>query len=46
MINQPINPLNKEYGTQWVSLNPKKKQPHKIPKTPQDNSPKDNNKAD
>jgi hypothetical protein len=29
-----------------VSLNPKKEQPHKIPKTPQDNSLKDNDKAD
>jgi hypothetical protein len=46
MIDQPINPLNKEYRTQWVSLNPKKEQSHKIPKTPQDNSPKDNDKVD
>jgi hypothetical protein len=30
-----------------VSLNPKKKeQPHEIPKTPQDNSPKDDDEAD
>jgi hypothetical protein len=46
IINQPINPLDEEYGTQWVSLNPKKEQPHEIPETPQDNSPKDNDKAD
>jgi hypothetical protein len=45
-IDQPINLLNEEYGTQWVSLNPKKEQPYKIPKTPQDNSLKDNDKAD
>jgi hypothetical protein len=31
---------------QWVSLNPKKEQPYKIPKTPQDNFPKDNNEVD
>jgi predicted NAD/FAD-dependent oxidoreductase len=29
-----------------VSLDPKKEQPHKIPKTPQDNSPKDDDEAD
>jgi hypothetical protein len=45
-IDRPINPLNKEYGTQWVSLDPKKEQPHKIPKTPQDNSPKDDDEVD
>jgi hypothetical protein len=46
MIDQPIDPLDKEYGTQWVSLTPKKEQPHEIPKTPQDNSLKDDDKAD
>jgi hypothetical protein len=46
MIDQPINPLNEEYRTQWVSLTPKKEQPHKIPKIPQDNSPKDDNEVD
>ncbi|KAF4221871.1 hypothetical protein CNMCM6457_001567 [Aspergillus fumigatiaffinis] len=45
-IDRPINPLDKEYGTQWVSLNPKKEQPHEIPKTPQDNSPKNDDEAD
>lgn len=38
-IDQPINPLDKEYRTQWVSLDPNKEQPHKIPKTPRNESP-------
>jgi hypothetical protein len=46
MIDRPINPLDEEYRTQWVSLNPKKEQPHEIPETPQDNSLKDNDKVD
>jgi hypothetical protein len=29
-----------------VSLNLKKEQPHEIPETPQDNSPKDDDEAD
>ncbi|GIC84189.1 uncharacterized protein Aud_000003 [Aspergillus udagawae] len=44
-INQPINPLDKEYGTQWVSLNPNREQSHEIPKTPQ-KSPQNNDEAD
>jgi hypothetical protein len=46
MINRPINLLDEEYGTQWVSFNPKKEQPHEIPETPQDNSLKDDDEAD
>jgi hypothetical protein len=45
-IDRPIDPLDEEYGTQWVSLTPKKEQPHEIPETPQDNSPKDDDEAD
>jgi hypothetical protein len=45
-IDRPINPLDEEYGTQWVSLDPKKEQPYEIPETPQDNSPKDDDEAD
>jgi hypothetical protein len=46
MIDWPINLLNEEYRTQWVSLDPKKEQPYEIPKTPQDNFPKDDDEAD
>jgi hypothetical protein len=45
-IDRPIDPLDEEYGTQWVSLDPKKEQPYDIPETPQDNSPKDDDEVD
>jgi hypothetical protein len=38
-IDRPIDPLNKEYRTQWVGLNPNKEQPHEVPKTPYKQSP-------
>jgi hypothetical protein len=34
MIDQPIDPLDEEYGTQWVNLDPNEEQPHEIPETP------------
>jgi hypothetical protein len=45
-IDQPIDPLDEEYGTQWVSLDPNKEQPHEIPETPKDESPQDDDEAD
>ncbi|KAF4222117.1 hypothetical protein CNMCM5878_006712 [Aspergillus fumigatiaffinis] len=45
-IDQPINPLDEEYRTQWVSLDPNKEQSHEIPETPQNNFPKDDDEAD
>ncbi|GIC84188.1 uncharacterized protein Aud_000002 [Aspergillus udagawae] len=44
-IDRPINPLDEEYRTQWVSLSPNKEQPHKIPKTPRFESPQDDDEA-
>jgi transposase InsO family protein len=44
-IDQPIDPLDEEYGTQWVSLDPNKEQPHEIPETPYE-SPRNDDEAD
>ncbi|GFF57017.1 gag-pol polyprotein [Aspergillus lentulus] len=45
-IDQPIDPLDEEYRTQWEGLNPNEEQPHEIPETPRDDSPQNNDEAD
>lgn len=45
-IDQPIDPLDEEYGTQWVGLDPNKERPHEIPETPRNDSPQDDDEAD